>query len=350
MIDFRYHLVSLISVFLALAVGIVLGAGPLQGPIGSSLQSQVDGLRTDRDTLRADLDVSRAHTEQTAAFVEATASDLIADTLTDRSVTLVRLSGADNDAADAVSARVEEAGGSVAADVSLSEGAFEPADAGLLSSLRDADPALPEDDAAVVSAAMARALGAAPSAGPGQDGSPSPGADEAEDEASDDGSADDQAADGAEESRAASEALFDALAEAGRIEAGEWGNADAVVVIAPSLAQDAVATPAASPSPTATEDEGTLTTRSAAVAAYADFASALAGESTVVVAGPTTSAVGGLVEALRSDRVDLSTVDGTDLSTGAVLVPLVVSAALDGAFGDYGTAQGATAVLPDRAQ
>ena len=31
MIDFRYHLVSLVSVFLALAVGIVLGAGPLQG-------------------------------------------------------------------------------------------------------------------------------------------------------------------------------------------------------------------------------------------------------------------------------------------------------------------------------
>ena len=30
MIDFRYHLVSLISVFLALAVGIALGAGPLK--------------------------------------------------------------------------------------------------------------------------------------------------------------------------------------------------------------------------------------------------------------------------------------------------------------------------------
>ncbi|GAA4508353.1 copper transporter [Brevibacterium yomogidense] len=345
MIDFRYHLVSLISVFLALAVGIVLGAGPLQGPIGSSLQSQVDGLRTDRDTLRADLDVSRAHTEQTAAFVEATAADLIADTLTDRSVALVRLAGSDNDAADAVSARVEEAGGAVDVDVSLTEGAFEPADAALLTSLRDTDPTLPDDDAAVIPAAMARALGAQSTDAQEQDSSPSPGADAADDE-----STDDESADSAEESRAASEALFDVLTEADRIEAGEWGDADAAVVIAPSLAQDAVAAPAASPSPTATEDEGTITTRSAAVAAYADFASALAGESTVVVAGPTTSAVGGLVEALRSDRVDLSTVDGTDLSTGAVLVPLVVSAALDGAFGDYGTAQGATAVLPDRAQ
>ena len=31
MIDFRYHLVSIVSIFLALAVGIVLGAGPAQG-------------------------------------------------------------------------------------------------------------------------------------------------------------------------------------------------------------------------------------------------------------------------------------------------------------------------------
>ena len=37
MIDFRYHLVSLVSVFLALAVGIVLGAGPLKDPISDGL-------------------------------------------------------------------------------------------------------------------------------------------------------------------------------------------------------------------------------------------------------------------------------------------------------------------------
>ncbi|MBF0972903.1 MAG: copper transporter, partial [Actinomyces graevenitzii] len=40
-IDFRYHLVSLIAVFMALAVGVVLGAGPLQGTLGSALSDQV---------------------------------------------------------------------------------------------------------------------------------------------------------------------------------------------------------------------------------------------------------------------------------------------------------------------
>ena len=41
MIDFRYHLVSIASVFLALAVGIVLGAGPLKGTLGDTLASEV---------------------------------------------------------------------------------------------------------------------------------------------------------------------------------------------------------------------------------------------------------------------------------------------------------------------
>jgi hypothetical protein len=44
-IDFRYHLVSLVSVFLALAVGIVLGAGPLRESIGDTLTEQVQALR-----------------------------------------------------------------------------------------------------------------------------------------------------------------------------------------------------------------------------------------------------------------------------------------------------------------
>ena len=43
MIDFRYHLVSLISVFLALAVGIVLGAGPLRENLGDQLAGESGG-------------------------------------------------------------------------------------------------------------------------------------------------------------------------------------------------------------------------------------------------------------------------------------------------------------------
>ncbi|RAD64859.1 copper transporter, partial [Burkholderia multivorans] len=83
MIDFRYHLVSLVSVFLALAVGIVLGAGPLKEPIGESLQSQVDALRADRDDLRTKLDAANGNIAKQNEFVTAASPELIGDTLKD---------------------------------------------------------------------------------------------------------------------------------------------------------------------------------------------------------------------------------------------------------------------------
>jgi len=39
-IDFRYHLVSIAAVFLALAVGIVLGSGPLKDDISGFLEDR----------------------------------------------------------------------------------------------------------------------------------------------------------------------------------------------------------------------------------------------------------------------------------------------------------------------
>ena len=58
MVDFRYHLVSLVSVFLALAVGIILGAGPLQNAIGDTLSNRVEALRASRDDAREKFDAA----------------------------------------------------------------------------------------------------------------------------------------------------------------------------------------------------------------------------------------------------------------------------------------------------
>ena len=41
MITFRYHIVSLVSVFLALAIGIALGGGPLKGEVDNSLVKEL---------------------------------------------------------------------------------------------------------------------------------------------------------------------------------------------------------------------------------------------------------------------------------------------------------------------
>ena len=60
MIDFRYHIVSIVSIFLALAVGIVLGAGPLKGELGATLDREVAGLYQDKADLTSQLGEARA--------------------------------------------------------------------------------------------------------------------------------------------------------------------------------------------------------------------------------------------------------------------------------------------------
>ena len=70
MLDFRYHALSLVAVFLALAIGIVLGV-----TIGDSLVS--DAERSLRGNLRAD--VEKAHSDQAEALVELGGRDRMLD-------------------------------------------------------------------------------------------------------------------------------------------------------------------------------------------------------------------------------------------------------------------------------
>ena len=95
MIDFRYHLVSIVSIFLALAVGIVLGAGPLKEDIGNTLTSEVKNLRADKAALRSELDTAEKGTKARDEFTAASNRSLLADRLKDTTVTLVVLPGAD---------------------------------------------------------------------------------------------------------------------------------------------------------------------------------------------------------------------------------------------------------------
>ena len=52
-ISFRYHIVSIVSVFLALAVGVALGGGPLKGEVDNTLVDQVKADRAVKADLRA---------------------------------------------------------------------------------------------------------------------------------------------------------------------------------------------------------------------------------------------------------------------------------------------------------
>ena len=126
MIDFRYHLVSLVSVFLALAVGIVLGAGPLKDSISDTLTTQVEALRQDRDALRSQLNTSEAgidHREQVLAEVSPA---LLAGQLRNRSVVLIRLPGVDNAAVEPLADALASAGATVTGQIEVQAAWTEP--------------------------------------------------------------------------------------------------------------------------------------------------------------------------------------------------------------------------------
>lgn len=122
MIDFRYHLVSLVSVFLALALGIVLGAGPLQNSIGTFLQDQVTELRVSRDQTRADLNQMTQERDGANAALEIAGKQLIPGILEGRRIGLVLLPGVEPTDVDAARARIEQAGGTVASQMQLQDG------------------------------------------------------------------------------------------------------------------------------------------------------------------------------------------------------------------------------------
>lgn len=121
MIDFRYHLVSLISVFLALAVGIALGAGPLKETIGDTLTGQVSQLREEKDAMRVELEEAQAAVADNERYLEEVAGSLVGDALTDRRIGFVLL----DEVPDGILADLEdtfvEAGASVTARVRVTE-------------------------------------------------------------------------------------------------------------------------------------------------------------------------------------------------------------------------------------
>ena len=109
MISYRHHIVSLVAVFLALAVGIVLGGGPLTD-LGRAAESPAHASAAAR---RASQQAAR-----TAGFGDdfaaASAATLYGGRLKGQAVSILTLPGASGDVVSALGAQVDTAGGTVA--------------------------------------------------------------------------------------------------------------------------------------------------------------------------------------------------------------------------------------------
>ncbi|HSE08183.1 MAG TPA: copper transporter [Nocardioidaceae bacterium] len=122
MISFRYHIVSIVSVFLALAVGVALGGGPLKGEVDNTLVEQVEADRKAKADLRAQLAAAGAGNEFTDDFVTDVAPNLVGGTLGGRTVTLLVLPGAEEATVSSLTELVSAAGGSVGGTVRAGDG------------------------------------------------------------------------------------------------------------------------------------------------------------------------------------------------------------------------------------
>ncbi|GMA31646.1 copper transporter [Litorihabitans aurantiacus] len=315
MIDFRYHLVSLISVFLALAVGIVLGAGPLRGTISDQLTGQVEGLREEMGALRAEIDENRASMADTTAFIESAAPALLDGVLPGYRVAVATFPGVTDDVTSAVSQRLEESGAEITARVELTADWADPEaedvrDEVAAAVRADVPGATAADTSDVVlGSALALALTGASAGDPRQP------------------SADAQAV-----LTALTEPSSDADALV-RVE-GQAAPADLVIVLT---------TPQVAPESGATADPALEPTN----VTWALTLAALAEQSPTVVAGYAAIDTDTLIR-VRGER-SVATVDGLDTVAGQVTVPLVLAAvAADEEPAPYGFGIGAQDPLPAR--
>jgi copper transport outer membrane protein MctB len=124
-INFRYHVVSLTAVFLALAIGLVVGTAALNGPVADSLKNQVTALSKDNSNYRDQANQYRDELNRTQDFATELAPTLLAGRLAGRKLLLVALPGS-QDYVDLVKSMLTLAGATITAKVTVQDKFFDP--------------------------------------------------------------------------------------------------------------------------------------------------------------------------------------------------------------------------------
>jgi hypothetical protein len=125
-INFRYHVVSLTAVFLALAIGLVVGTAALNGPVADSLKRSVDALSKDNKQLRDQVDLLTEEVNQEEKFATEAAPLMLGGSLSGRRVLIVTLP-AGKDYADGVSKMLTTAGAQITGRVDMRDSFADPA-------------------------------------------------------------------------------------------------------------------------------------------------------------------------------------------------------------------------------
>lgn len=109
MISFRFLLVSLVAVFLALGLGVLTGTTVINESLVARLEDQTAALERQLDETRSTVDRLSAESDTWAAFGNALMPDLVEGRLVGTNVVVVTQQGTDSEAVDRVAAGLERA-------------------------------------------------------------------------------------------------------------------------------------------------------------------------------------------------------------------------------------------------
>jgi hypothetical protein len=304
-ITFRYHIVSLVAVFLALAIGIVVGTTALNGPVTSDLRSQVNDLKKDRSQLAAQNKTLQGQVDQAGQFATTFGTQLTAGTLKNQSVLVIGMPGSSAGLQDAIANQLADAGATITGRLDFTEAFIDPAQASSIASLavqiHGSVPGLQlpvTSDAGLLGAAV---LGYVLT---GQGGADQGGADEVA-------------------------TVLTAFSGLHMISSNPQGieSAKTIVLIG----------------------DGSLPSTGSAGQDELDLLTALNTDGgKVVVAGDAGSATKGIISLVRGSaaKSTISTVDDADSAVGQVSTTLAVAGAASGQVGQYGNQKGNDALFP----
>jgi len=124
-IDFRYHVVSIVAVFLALAIGIVLGSTELQGPTYSFLNHTTATLQNQLGEARSQLTTAQQQASQDEAYAQAVEPAVLHDLLTGQRLLIVTEPGAQSSVVNGISSAAVMAGATVTGQINLASKFFD---------------------------------------------------------------------------------------------------------------------------------------------------------------------------------------------------------------------------------
>jgi len=124
-INFRYHVVSLTAVFLALAIGLVVGTAALNGPAADALNENINALRKSNQQYRDQIASMQKEQSRKDDYVAESAPYLLTSKLAGHRVVVVVLP-AGRDYVKGVSTQLTAAGAKITGTVALNDKFTDP--------------------------------------------------------------------------------------------------------------------------------------------------------------------------------------------------------------------------------